>query len=200
MTAEPILRTMWQEFPDDLEVYDINSQFMIGDGILFAPKVTEPTAELIQSFKQQVNYYLPISARWYNYQTKLEETEVGKWQQRNLTDLEQAIFVKGGTILPLLQHDGCLSILSCFENSITLEVYPDSENKAKGKLYVDDGESFDYLSDENASAYIQFSYEDGILSSSFISGAYYVFPSTQVVTKVQVFGLPTQPWQLHVES
>jgi alpha-glucosidase (family GH31 glycosyl hydrolase) len=30
---------MWHEFADDLAVYDINSQFMIGSGILFAPKV-----------------------------------------------------------------------------------------------------------------------------------------------------------------
>ena len=42
-TAEPILRPMWHEFPDNLDVYDISTQFMVGDSILFAPKVTEPT-------------------------------------------------------------------------------------------------------------------------------------------------------------
>lgn len=76
----------------------------------------------------------------------------------------------------------------------------DSTNKANGKLYIDDGESFDYLTDENASAYIQFSFEDGILSSSFISGKYYDFPPTQVVTKINVFGLKSEQLQVLVDS
>lgn len=41
-TAEPFMRPMWHEFPNDPATYDINSQFMIGSGILFAPKVLEP--------------------------------------------------------------------------------------------------------------------------------------------------------------
>jgi len=39
VTAEPIWRPMWNEFPDNINVYDINSQFMVGNSILFAPKV-----------------------------------------------------------------------------------------------------------------------------------------------------------------
>jgi alpha-glucosidase (family GH31 glycosyl hydrolase) len=35
---------MWNEFPDDVNVYDINSQFMVGKSILFAPKGTAPTS------------------------------------------------------------------------------------------------------------------------------------------------------------
>lgn len=43
ITAEPLLRPMWNDFPDDNEVYEINSQFMVGDSILFAPKVIKPS-------------------------------------------------------------------------------------------------------------------------------------------------------------
>lgn len=44
VTAEPLWRAMWNEFPDDISVYDISSQFMVGESILFAPKVTKPTS------------------------------------------------------------------------------------------------------------------------------------------------------------
>jgi alpha-glucosidase len=42
-TAVPIIRPMWYEFPDDTELYEISSQFMFGDSILFAPKISKPT-------------------------------------------------------------------------------------------------------------------------------------------------------------
>jgi alpha-glucosidase (family GH31 glycosyl hydrolase) len=71
-----------------------------------------------------------------------------------------------------------MALLDCFQNSVTLEVYLDETNKAYGGLYLDDGESFDYLTKEDASAYIAFSFENGTLSSSFISGANYVFPDS----------------------
>ena len=37
------MRAMWNEFPDDVSVYEIDSEFMVGNSLLFAPKVTKPT-------------------------------------------------------------------------------------------------------------------------------------------------------------
>jgi alpha-glucosidase (family GH31 glycosyl hydrolase) len=42
-TAEPLMKAMWNEFPNDLSVYEIDTQFMVGNSLLFAPKVTKPT-------------------------------------------------------------------------------------------------------------------------------------------------------------
>lgn len=87
-TAEPLMRPMWQEFPDMPETYDINSQFMVGTSLLFAPKVNTPT-QLQSSLKmQEIDFYLPLGEIWYNWQTKLEEPLTGVWQNRILTDLE----------------------------------------------------------------------------------------------------------------
>jgi hypothetical protein len=52
---------------------------MVGSGILFAPKVNKPSTILSTLQKQQINFYLPSSEVWYNYQTKVEETVVGEW-------------------------------------------------------------------------------------------------------------------------
>ena len=73
-TAEPILRPLWLEFPDDTSVYEIFSEFMVGNGILFAPKTAKPSRVLSQIAMQEISFYLPASAKWYNYVSKTEET------------------------------------------------------------------------------------------------------------------------------
>lgn len=102
------------------------------------------------------------------------------------------MFVRGGTVLPLLQHEDCFALLACIQNSITLELYLDSNGNAYGSLYVDDGESFAYLN-ENGSSLIQFTYEWNTLTSSFASGSNYNFPETQRVTKIVIHGLESNP-------
>lgn len=87
-TAEPLMRPIWQEFPNQPETYEIYTQFMVGSGILFAPKVTTPTEILSSLHKQEVNFYLPKDKIWYNYQSKVQEPETGVWQNRLMTDLE----------------------------------------------------------------------------------------------------------------
>lgn len=192
-TAEPFMRPMWHEFPDQPATYDINTQYMIGKGILFAPKVTRPTTIMSSIEKQEINFYLPEGEKWYNYQTKLEETQTGVWQNRLLSDLEQGIFVLGYTILPVLQHEDCMAILGCIENPITLEVYSDSDNDAYGELYLDDGETFDFANDSAKSALISFNFDGTTLSSAFEHGSDYELPASQQVTAVVIYGVETAP-------
>ena len=58
--------------------------------------------------------------------------------------MEQGIFVLGGTIIPMLQHDGCMALMECIYNEITLQVYLDANKTAYGELYLDDGETMNY--------------------------------------------------------
>lgn len=86
-----------------------------------------------------------------------------------------------------------MAILACIHNEITLEVFIDENGNSYGHLYLDDGESFNYLSDENASASIGFWYEYNTLNSYFSHGSGYDFPETQVVTKILIHGLESRP-------
>lgn len=96
--------------------------------------------------KQKVTFALPQGATWYNYFTKESEpsTPEGKSVSRALNDLEQAVFVRGGSILPIKEHKDCMALLPCMLHNIWLEVYPDTENKATGSLYLDDGYSYEF--------------------------------------------------------
>ena len=97
------------------------------------------------------------------------------------------MFVRGGSILPILNHEGCLAILDCINNSINLEVYLDKDGKASGDLYVDDGRSFAYQSDPNASAYVKFTFDGRYLKAKVDSS--YVFGENKNIASVSFYGL-----------
>jgi len=94
VTGEPIMRTMWNEFPDDESMFRVATQFMFGDSILVAPKITTPTDELEAQQMQEVTYTLPHKSKWYNYYTKQSVSGTGEAITENLTDLVQAVYVK----------------------------------------------------------------------------------------------------------
>ena len=58
-TAEPLMRTMWNEFPDETRFWNVESQFMFGSQILVAPKVTRPEGVYNHMHLQKVTYALP---------------------------------------------------------------------------------------------------------------------------------------------
>lgn len=141
---------------------------MLGSSILVAPKLTKPDELLSDWGRQKVKYILPEGENWYNHYTKQKSENVGTWHTLLLSDLAQAVFVRGGTILPVLQHEHCISILSCMFNPIRLEVYLDEFGKAEGVLYTDDGETFEYQKHDQY-ALVKFEYTDGKLSSTHSS-------------------------------
>jgi len=53
------------------------------------------------------------------------------------------VFVKGGSILPILLHDDCMALSQCYWGKIRLEVYLDWSKRASGFLFTDDGVSVD---------------------------------------------------------
>jgi|Transcript_6459 alpha-glucosidase (family GH31 glycosyl hydrolase) len=121
---------------------------MLGDSILVAPKITTPTEDLESKQSQEVTYLLPSGEKWYNYYTKAQEAASSPtqdmWVSKVLPDLEQAVFVKGGAVLPILQHEDCTALTKCVNNGIRMEVYLDHEGEASGSFYTDDGVSFEH--------------------------------------------------------
>ena len=49
------------------------------------------------------------------------------------------LFVKGGSIIPALNHEHALSLMRCINKPIILKVYIDKYGKAEGSLVLDDG-------------------------------------------------------------
>ena len=53
------MRPMWLEFPKNDAMFNITSQFMFGDSLLFAPKLANDT--------QNIDVFLPNDTNWYEF-------------------------------------------------------------------------------------------------------------------------------------
>ena len=190
-TGEPLIRPMWFEFADDESFALTETQYMLGDSMLVAPKIKTPTPELESIQMQEVTYRLPASAKWYNYYNK-KEAKSGTEITVNLPDLEQAVFIKGGSVMPTLLHDDCMAISTCIFDKIRLDVYLDADSKASGQLYTDDGVSFKHI-DEDEFATVSFTFDGGFKSSRTSDASKYSFPKSQTIDQIAIYGLTEAP-------
>ena len=100
---------------------------------------------LQEDMRYIVNVALPESHGWYEHFTKRLVTE--NRQELHLTyDQCCGLYVKAGSVVPIKLHDGALSLERAHTMPIRLEVYLDPVSQsASGNLYLDDGDTFDYL-------------------------------------------------------
>lgn len=185
---------MWLEFPDDDAFTQTDTQFMLGDSLLVAPKIKTPSDFLDSLGMQEVDYTLPKDSTWYNYYSKKTEAGTSASVTRNVPDLEQVVYVKGGSVLPILLHDNCFALSKCLTNKLRLEVYLDSDSKATGSLYADDGVSFEHETDE-AFALATFSWDGtGFNSVRSSDATKYTYPASQTIDQIAVYGLTDAPY------
>lgn len=80
-----------------------------------------------------------------------------------------------------------MALLSCINNDITLEVYPDANGHAQGSLYLDDGATFNYKDDKDASALIKFNFDGQSLS--IVNTSESQRGANLTISKIQFFGI-----------
>ena len=112
---------------------------MFGEHLLVCPKLVVPEND---KNIWNVNCTFPKADNWYNWYSKNPFRSHSKQVNLEIPDSEQGIWIRGGAILPILQHTDEMSILHALGNDITLEIYPDKDDSAQGHLYMDDGQTF----------------------------------------------------------
>lgn len=86
-TGAPVMRTMFYEFPEDLNTWELDTQYMYGPDILAAP-IVEPHA-----FKRKV--YLPEGSTWTNAHTG-EILNGGQWTEAEAPIDSMPVFLRDG--------------------------------------------------------------------------------------------------------
>jgi alpha-glucosidase (family GH31 glycosyl hydrolase) len=75
-----------------------------------------------------------------------------------LENLEIALFVRAGSIIPIKLHRNAQALLRTLRMPLRLDVYLSGDGShAEGLLYLDDGESFRYAT-KNEKALIKYTY------------------------------------------
>jgi alpha-glucosidase len=133
--GETVLRALSWEFPNDVSLRAVETQFMSGPSILVTP-VLAPLATTVQGvFPGIVDGQL-----WYDWYT-LEAVQAGSGENKTLeAPLEhQPIHIRGGSIIPMqaAQNTTATSRASPWSLLVAL----DKDGFACGDLYLDDGVS-----------------------------------------------------------
>ena len=128
----PIMRPLVLHYEDDVNVQNLNDQFMVGAQIIVAPVVNQgQTMRMV---------YLP-KGQWYDYWTR--EEKKGGYFLKEAPLHVCPIYVKAGSILPNfpnMEYVGQKEI-----RQLTLDVF---EGEGSYIHYQDDGESFAYQEGE----------------------------------------------------
>ncbi|KAG0052953.1 hypothetical protein BGZ83_001879 [Gryganskiella cystojenkinii] len=155
----PIIRPMFMEFPEDEAVFGMDDQYMVGDALLVKP-VTK--AGVTHS-----TVYFAGSEKWFDIKDYSVEQGPGPKEVASPAN-KIPVYQRAGTIIPRRERPRRSS--KAMENDpFTLVIALDSKGEAKGKIYLDDGESFDYEKGD----YIlrEFKVSNGVLSSRDLKAA-----------------------------
>ncbi|XP_030741124.1 putative maltase-glucoamylase-like protein FLJ16351 [Echinops telfairi] len=125
-----VVRSLLHEFPEDVTTWDINSQFMLGPAVLISPVLGPGTF--------MVTAYFP-RARWYAHSTGMLENATGEWKNLAAPLDHINLHIRGGCILPW--QEPAQNTQRSRQNFMGLTVALDSEGKAQGQMFWDDGQS-----------------------------------------------------------
>lgn len=129
-------------FPKDKKVWDMKDQYMFGDSMMVCP-VTEPMyyesgSRPLSGVSKTREVYFPEGCNWINYFTG--ERYSGGSSAEVAADIDTIpVFVTEGSIIPTV--DAALSTQELSED-ICFRIYGGAD--AEYKLYLDDGDGYDY--------------------------------------------------------
>jgi alpha 1,3-glucosidase len=140
-TGAPIVRPNFYVHPEDERGFAVDDQLYIGSTGLLAKPVTKEGAT-------SVDVYIADDQPYYDYFDYTRYQGAGTHNVPAPLD-KIPLLMQGGHIIPRRDRPRRSSGLMKFD-PFTLVVVLDKDNAAKGELYLDDGETFDY----EAGAYI----------------------------------------------
>lgn len=171
--GSPVMRPLFLEFFNDKKTYEIENEFMVGDALLVCFVNSQGTS----------NVYLPEGV-WFDLHT-YEKFQGGEFTIIAPED-RVPVFIRGGSIIPTKEKQRTSSALMQ-EDPVTVIVVLDAEQKAKGKMFVDDGESFEYKKGHFILG--TFEWNKGILDYS----VRYTWNHENKIDKIIIVGLEANP-------
>ena len=164
-TGVGVTRSLVMEFQNDVNTYEVDNAFMLGDAFLVRP--VSDKARLAT-----VEVYLPAGARWMDYNTGYV-FEGGQTIEYTCAAATLPLFVKMGSIVPLGHYgDNTADVV---DTTLTLDIYP-AEDLSTFTLYEDDGISYDYMDGSYAQTVLTAIKQNGTITCTIgeRSGSYAV--------------------------
>jgi len=149
----PMMQPLWFQWPEQQDLFAVDDQFMVGDAIMVKPVVSAGTTS--------VSVQLPGTDPWYDGHTHVQITPGVHNAPASLAVVP--FFHRGGSIVPRRDRPRRNSALMV-KDPFTLVVALNSQQEAKGQLYLDDGQTFEWQT--GAFLWRDFSFANSQLKSS----------------------------------
>ncbi|EEF33007.1 probable glucan 1,3-alpha-glucosidase isoform X2 [Ricinus communis] len=175
----PVMRPLWMEFPSDEATFNNDEAFMVGSSLLVQGIYTERA--------KHATVYLPGKESWYDFKTGTA-FKGGKTHKLEVSEESVPAFQRAGTILPRKDRYR-RSSTQMVNDPYTLVIALNSSQAAEGELYVDDGESFEFL--QGAFIHRRFVFSKGKLTSINLAPSSNVksrFSSKCVIERIILLG------------
>ena len=137
--GQPVMRSMFMEFPDDRTALDCDRQYMLGPSLLVAP---------VFSYSGDVEYYLP-KGMWTNWFTGEQEDcrEAGHWMNEREGFDTVPLWVRDGTVL--VTRQGQTSTEYAYGTDATVSVFLAQDGKAEARVRDEAGDDVVFTAERN---------------------------------------------------
>ncbi|KAL1398870.1 hypothetical protein pipiens_000201, partial [Culex pipiens pipiens] len=137
--GRPVMRPLLAHYPWDPETFRLETQYLLGDQLLVAP--------VLEAGQRNVNVYFPLrndslTEIWYDLDNYNKYIQSG-YVEIPVDSYKIPVFQRGGTIIPT-KSTVRKSTVAMRGDPFTLLVALDARGHARGELYVDDEQSFEY--------------------------------------------------------
>lgn len=175
--GSPIMKPMFYETPENLQTYSIDDQFFVGNSGLLVKPITEENGDV-------VNIYIPDTEIYYDFSNGKVGESYSLSKPGNISKSvslkDIPILIKGGSIITRKERYRRSSKLM-YKDPYTLYIALNKEGKAFGKLYIDDGETFNY--EKGHFIYIEFDADSNGISARVTGDNEYAKSIEEVVVE-----------------
>ncbi|KAK3314350.1 glycoside hydrolase family 31 protein [Apodospora peruviana] len=181
-----VVQPMWFLYPDNKNTYGIQTQWFLGDAVLVSPVVDDDSSSVL--------FYLPEGEVFYDFWTFEKVVGTGLTQRDEVGWTDIPVHIRGSTIVPMRTESG-MTTAEVRGKNFTIVVAPGKDGKARGMLYLDDGESLD-VGDKKSE--ISFTWD----GKAFKAEGTFGYETDVVVESVVILGgedgpkTRTGPWEL----
>ncbi|BBN19385.1 alpha-glucosidase [Marchantia polymorpha subsp. ruderalis] len=189
-TGAPIMRPLFFEYPEDEKTMDINTQFLVGRGIMVSP--------VVAAGQDTIAAYFPPGV-WYNAFNNSDIVKVeGSGELLVLPAPLDTIQVhyRQGFIIPM--QEAAMTTTSARRTPFTLMVVfgDEDEAEAAGELFLDDGEELEMRVKAGRSTFVKFSAHKfqgkGSIEAKVTAGEF-ALSQHFVLHKITILGLREPP-------